>query len=1175
MNSPFSDYTRAEEPGVDNYSFKNDPFDRFSPFVDDWINIGNVIGKATTPSITSQGHTSWAKEALGILSGVQLSNNDTLDVATRQAIIDFQKLNSIPESGNIDYVTERTLLEAAALRKAKGTARESAVNNIIALAEQRIEDWTIQGDTGRKQRKESPALVTTTFRDPRRLFAFVLHHMAAKHWNKKTKKYSDPELYMRVGAHFYIMFDGRIIQAHPVSRLIFHAQKLSYLSVAVEFEGNFPNDRYGWWPVDAGPDKKDFPTRSQFESGQFLAKYLQIILGTRSIYAHRQSSRSKSDDPGPDIWFNVGQWAINNLGMSDGGDSYKLGTGQPIPASWRTWGDKTEVHFKRSTTLEYDEYEQDNKVYEQAEPEINNEEPQDHEDYENYEDFEAAEIENYIPPAPVQGHLAWAKSSLNTLMGLSLTIDNTLDSATKLALNNYQSKNGLQQTGRIDPLTERSLLESVARQRDKGTWSETDTNTILNSAKYAIKDFTTFGLDGVKDKPKHILVEFRDPRRLFAFVLHQMAFKRKGKTTGVYSDPTAYTRTGAHFCIMLDGTIIQLHPLSRMIWHGNLLSGLSVAVEFEGNFPDINGKWWIDTKSTVQNKDAPTQAQFMSGQYLTRYLQKVLPLTKIFAHRQSSASRTNDPGPDIWYNVGQYAINNLGLSDGGSAYKIGDGNPILPAWRSWGTRMPASLPEVTDEEGVTAEEDYYNQYEDDEEDYTPDQEQLVKDIPAAIGLNGEYAIDLDWNRFLDEIYQLILPYSGSATLPISAEEFVNAVAGWQTANGIAPKYSDGIIGPGTWKLMYNKIAGKIISTVSGSFENPPASWSSDKVPPGFTRGSYKSYEGVAKVFYKRVDAAAKELNNNAVLSKLGISEKEIDTFQRISMPETGGNIQKFYAYDMAIVSMGFRQFTIIHKYIQDWINMVPAAFKKYGIELDHTATPYDELIAGNRYTFTRIKGVTDPQDLRWGGWAQRFYYAGLDHQVILAGMVMAKQYFTKELLAIKTYLKDRNKFNTFKNHYNTLGHLRGFFHELNNAAPSWMPAIVQRALGSYVPESGAEGFIKELYKKAEEKFQAKWPGNPDKVKRIYEKTASGSRIRVFDQESFTDNEPEMESPEPEHPEDLVSDMCPADEREHPEDLVSDMSRADEREHPEELVSDMSGTVEREHREELVSNMNGR
>lgn len=187
-----------------------------------------------------------------------------------------------------------------------------------------------------------------------------------------------------------------------------------------------------------------------------------------------------------------------------------------------------------------------------------------------------------------------------------------------------------------------------------------------------------------------------------------MAFKRTNRGTGAYSDPESYLNTGAHFCILLDGRIIQLHPLSRMIWHGNCLSPRSVAVEFEGNFPDIRGRWWVDQKSTVQNKDVPTPAQFEAGRFLAGYLKQVLGTTHIMAHRQSSATRENDPGPAIWYNVGQWAIQHLGMTDGGAAFKCGTGNPILPEWRSWGE---SPLNKELEEEAFTElEEEQWEDY---------------------------------------------------------------------------------------------------------------------------------------------------------------------------------------------------------------------------------------------------------------------------------------------------------------------------------------------------------------------------------------------------------------------------------------------------------------------------------
>ena len=107
-----------------------------------------------------------------------------------------------------------------------------------------------------------------------------------------------------------------------------------------------------------------------------------------------------------------------------------------------------------------------------------------------------------------------------------------------------------------------------------------------------------------------------------------------------------------------------------MIWHGNCLSPGSVAVEFEGNFPNIKGGWWINKEAKVPDKDKPTQAQLESGKFLTSYLKTVLNTTHILAHRQGSDSRENDPGPDVWYNVGQWAIDKLGLTDGGATFQM-------------------------------------------------------------------------------------------------------------------------------------------------------------------------------------------------------------------------------------------------------------------------------------------------------------------------------------------------------------------------------------------------------------------------------------------------------------------------------------------------------------------------
>ncbi|HRO60963.1 MAG TPA: N-acetylmuramoyl-L-alanine amidase, partial [Burkholderiaceae bacterium] len=167
----------------------------------------------------------------------------------------------------------------------------------------------------------------------------------------------------------------------------------------------------------------------------------------------------------------------------------------------------------------------------------------------------------------------------------------------------------------------------------------------------------------------------RDPKSVYALVLHQMAccFERR--------DPMrSYLRIKSHYAILADGTILYLHPPSRLIWASHGFNARSVAVEFAGNFPDTKGKWWQGEK---YGRNQLTPAQIKSGRCLIQHLVRTMGLREVLAHRQSSNMRTNDPGPDVWSQVGQWAVDKLGLSDGGPGFKIGTGSPIPDEWRTW------------------------------------------------------------------------------------------------------------------------------------------------------------------------------------------------------------------------------------------------------------------------------------------------------------------------------------------------------------------------------------------------------------------------------------------------------------------------------------------------------------
>lgn len=170
----------------------------------------------------------------------------------------------------------------------------------------------------------------------------------------------------------------------------------------------------------------------------------------------------------------------------------------------------------------------------------------------------------------------------------------------------------------------------------------------------------------------------RDIKKIYALVLHQTAFSRGNNVA-------KYDRIPVHFVIVPDGTIIQLHPITAYLWSSNGFNKGSVAVEFVGNFPNTKGKCWNAKKFGCHTV---SRVQVEAGRALIKYLIKKMGLTTVLAHRQSSGKRENDPGPDIWYHVGQWAVENLGLKDGGKGFKVGSGKPIPDLWRTWGKIRP-------------------------------------------------------------------------------------------------------------------------------------------------------------------------------------------------------------------------------------------------------------------------------------------------------------------------------------------------------------------------------------------------------------------------------------------------------------------------------------------------------
>lgn len=152
---------------------------------------------------------------------------------------------------------------------------------------------------------------------------------------------SDPLNCGRLNAHYLVLRSGITVWVNDETDFIWHAQGLSSKTVGIEFEGNFygvSGDPSTLWK-GGGPGVR--LNREQLIASRILFDHLYLQFQKNSaqwtrINGHRQSSNTRVADPGSDIWKQVALPWASKLGLknADGGDSFKLGSGSPIPKPW-------------------------------------------------------------------------------------------------------------------------------------------------------------------------------------------------------------------------------------------------------------------------------------------------------------------------------------------------------------------------------------------------------------------------------------------------------------------------------------------------------------------------------------------------------------------------------------------------------------------------------------------------------------------------------------------------------------------------------------------------------------------------------------------------------------------------------------------------------------------------
>ena len=113
--------------------------------------------------------------------------------------------------------------------------------------------------------------------------------------------------------------------------------------VGIEVDGYYSGigleERYFWKPKSKPGRKPMHLAEEQVESTRQTITYICEEVGRRGgeirfIHAHRQTSGTRSSDPGSLLWKALGVWAQETLGLSDGGLGRTWLQGEPIPEAW-------------------------------------------------------------------------------------------------------------------------------------------------------------------------------------------------------------------------------------------------------------------------------------------------------------------------------------------------------------------------------------------------------------------------------------------------------------------------------------------------------------------------------------------------------------------------------------------------------------------------------------------------------------------------------------------------------------------------------------------------------------------------------------------------------------------------------------------------------------------------
>lgn len=228
---------------------------------------------------------------------------------------------------------------------------------------------------------------------------------------------------------------------------------------------------------------------------------------------------------------------------------------------------------------------------------------------------------------------------------------------------------------------------------------------------------------------------------------------------------------------------------------------------------------------------------------------------------------------------------------------------------------------------------------------------------------------------------------------------------------------DGVVGPQTHGALARKRGG----SGGASDGTAPPSTHLRKVRKG-----YAGYGG------PKISESIRRLTARGLLT--GVAARDIDTLQRVADVESRGLSAAINTWDNAVVSAGFKQWTLKWGELQDLIKRASGAFAKHGISLD----PANTYRIGDAEPVPAIAGVRDPRELRSAEWSTRFFTASLEDEAIAAAVTKALEDIGKLERKIRSRHGWAPPFDTPRG--------RALLVQLDNNRPAYIKVVVPRVL---------------------------------------------------------------------------------------------------------------------------------